>query len=306
MKKSSTGSSELTGSRIVGAADAVLGTDSADTDRIFNMKSSFLLTFLALFVIGWIPTIGQAVAGYVGGRRAGSPLRAFITSVCATVLMIVVLFTISITIDAACALTSTTLEKQIEEFSASYPLIGSLAHGAYDYLCALFGTGSITSVNVVMYLATIPFAILGGVMSDQLKREMRFVSGRSADANRRTFRSISSHEAGKKMGFESYEVYSSMSVNSMNNGSHRVPVEASPVKESPVVTTVVDTNRVSSVAASATPTSASSVTESAGSSASSTTIYTNNSPFGEILHVSTRKAEATKSKDSQSNDMEFI
>lgn len=308
MKFSSRDSSEAKSSRIKSAADAVLGTGAESSNSLYNIKSGTLLTFAFLFVVGWVPMVGQAIAGFVGGRRTGSPYRAIVSSILAVVMAVAVLIAVAVGIETTCSLLSTTPEKQIADFSATYPVLGQLASGLLDYVYALFGSNGVLEINAIMYLVTIPFAVLGGVVADQTQKEMRIVTNRSIEDAHRTVRSLDLYKQGKKMGFESYEEYSPMSVNSMNTTAHTAaaaaaeaepaPVVAPIFKEAPVVTSTVDVRRVNA----ATPTSSLPETES-----TTTTIYTNDSPFGNILHMSTRKPKASESKnDSSSDGMDFI
>ena len=64
-------SSRSVSGRVKEAADTILGTGADKADVMYDSRSGALLTFLLLFIVGWIPTIGQMVAGYVGGRRSG-------------------------------------------------------------------------------------------------------------------------------------------------------------------------------------------------------------------------------------------
>lgn len=44
------------------------------------------MTGLAI-LIGWIPIVGPAVAGYIGGRKAGSPGRGFVAGLIPAVIV---------------------------------------------------------------------------------------------------------------------------------------------------------------------------------------------------------------------------
>ncbi len=47
------------------------------TDKDSVAVASLIMVGLAI-LIGWIPIVGPAIAGYVGGRKAGSPGRGFV------------------------------------------------------------------------------------------------------------------------------------------------------------------------------------------------------------------------------------
>lgn len=56
------------------------------TDKDSIAVASLIMTALAI-LIGWIPIVGPAVAGYVGGRKAGSPGRAFVAGLIPAVIV---------------------------------------------------------------------------------------------------------------------------------------------------------------------------------------------------------------------------
>lgn len=59
------------------------------TDKDSIAVASLIMVGLAI-LIGWIPVVGPAVAGYVGGRKAGSPGRGFIAGLIPAVIVGVV------------------------------------------------------------------------------------------------------------------------------------------------------------------------------------------------------------------------
>ena len=295
------------GSVIRGAADAVLGTGSDDSDNIFNTKSGILLTTVFLFIIGWIPMVGQAVAGYIGGRRSGSPKRGLVSSVIAVIIAVALLIAIATGIETLCSVTSTTLETQIASFGESYPLLAQLASSGLAYLYALFGNGAGFDLNVWMYAITIPFGILGGVVADQSQKEIRIVSARTAEATAHTHRSVELYRAGCKMGFESYEMYAALSTNTMNRVAPKPAIQTA-------VTEIKDTSVANILGSRSngmmTLTSTDSQTVSAAGEVSAgfvtKELNTDNSPFGDIIHTVSRSVPEAKKDDIPFDANEYI
>lgn len=56
------------------------------TDRDSITIASLIMVGLAI-LIGWIPIVGSAIAGYVGGRKAGSPGRGFVAGLIPAVIV---------------------------------------------------------------------------------------------------------------------------------------------------------------------------------------------------------------------------
>lgn len=56
------------------------------TDKDSIAVASLIMTGLAI-LIGWIPIVGPAVAGYIGGRKAGSPGRGFVAGLIPAVIV---------------------------------------------------------------------------------------------------------------------------------------------------------------------------------------------------------------------------
>lgn len=301
LKQRSSESSVGKGSRTKGTAGAVSGTGMEAEISLYNTKSGTFITFIFLFLVGWIPYIGQAVAGFVGGRRSGSVGRAILSSVVAMLMGLAIITAISVAIQTSCSLLNTTIEKQIADFGITYPVLAQISSGLLDYFYLLLGSNGTFELNLAMYIVVVPFSILGGVVAGQNQKEIRLITSHVSKQSQRTIRSIDCYKAGKKMGFESYTEYTAMSVNSLNPVSHTPQGTAfAQIKESPVVTSTVNASKVTS----AIPTSTS---NDSFRTQSTNPIYTNDSPFGGILHVTTNRPSTTESSnDGHSDGMDFI
>lgn len=59
-------------------------TTRADNDSV--VAASLWIVGLSI-LLGWIPVIGPAIAGYVGGRKAGSPGRGVVAGIIPAILL---------------------------------------------------------------------------------------------------------------------------------------------------------------------------------------------------------------------------
>ncbi len=253
LKSRSSGTSIFRRASVKGVAEAVLGTDQRGQRSVYDTRSGTLLTIILLFVVGWIPMVGQMVAGFVGGRRAGSPFRGFIAAFVGTMSVLFVLFVIVESIRGINSALINDPEGEIAVIAASSPFLQQMLNLFLDYSRELFGSADF-SINYATYMITIPFGIIGGIFADQAQKETRIIVTRTGKATARRVRSIEAYKEGKQLGFESFEQYSKMSVNTMAPVSRpvkdEVPVNSArkPTvrkRESPVTATV-DTTRVQS------------------------------------------------------------
>lgn len=258
LKKRSSGASNVRGARIRGAAEAMLGTDTKGQNSMYDTRSGTFLTIILLFVLGWIPMIGQGIAGFIGGRRAGSPMRGLAASVLGTVTVIAIMF---LTVEGLKAVNSAIIsdpEGEIAAVASSYPVIQQVLDAALGYARGLFGNADFT-INFAPYALTIPFGIVGGIVSNQSQKEARLIVESTGKVNARRIRSLDAYRNGKTLGFECFEQYSAMSVNTMSTTSNRTvkkddsvlnPKKASVRPNDTPVTATVDTTRVQSTTTS--------------------------------------------------------
>ena len=256
MNKRSSGAFKVNGASIRGAAEAVLGTDRKGQSRLYDTRSGTLLTIVLLFLLGWIPTIGQMIAGFVGGRRSGSPLRGLIASLTGTFVVILILFLIVEILRAINSALVTDPEGEIAIIASSSPVLQQLLDASLEYGRQLFGNADFT-INYAIYAITIPFGVIGGIFADQAQKETRLIVARTGKVNARRVRSIDAYKDGKSLGFETFEQCTAMSVNSMAAPSRTTVKKEAPAapaarkattvhpRENPVSATV-ETTRIQS------------------------------------------------------------
>ena len=153
----------------------------------FSFWSSSRVILILSFLLWWIQPAGPMIAGYVGGRRAGSPMKAVIAA-------LMPIFAIYI---ANLAYAHNFASHQID-FVASLPMVVSdgaasilpflapykdfmiaYMRGFVEALTSTFGMGTNG------YLMVVIFAYIGGLIAEQTRREMgsRSGSGSSVGVN---------------------------------------------------------------------------------------------------------------------------
>src|SRR3989440_5708094 len=148
----------------------------------FSFWSSSRVILILSFLLWWIQPAGPMIAGYVGGRRAGSPIKAVIAA----------LMPIAAIYIANAAYAHNFAAHQID-FVASLPMVVSDAaasilpfllpykefmvaymRGFVEALTSTFGMGTNG------YLMVVIFAYIGGLIAEQTRRELLSRSGSGA------------------------------------------------------------------------------------------------------------------------------
>ena len=148
----------------------------------FSFWSSSRVILILSFLLWWIQPAGPMIAGYVGGRRAGSPIKAVIAA-------LMPVFAIYI---ANAAYAHNFASHQID-FVASLPAVVSdgvssilpflvpykefmvsYMRGFVEALTTTFGMGTNG------YLMVVIFAYIGGLIAEQTRRELVYRSGSGA------------------------------------------------------------------------------------------------------------------------------
>ncbi len=135
-------------------------------------KSILVLSLL----LWWIPTFGQMVAGYIGGRRAGSHWKAIL----AALIPVVVIWTL----DAVGNYLSPSLSlrflyslpgRGLEGLAAAFPEASSYILLVLNYLRSFaLSLQNTLNMGVNGYMVTIIFAYIGGLMAEQNLKELEF------------------------------------------------------------------------------------------------------------------------------------
>jgi len=161
----------ITGRQVREYPDAELG--HFHHRAAYSMGSAMKYILVLSLLLWWLPTIGQMIAGYVGGRRAGGPWRGVVAAILPVAFIVVLAWGAERGLLAPWLGALTGIPAGIGAFLATVvpPAAPFVAFGL-SYLEAfvrsLQGTLALGSNG---YLVTIVFAYIGGILADQARRE---------------------------------------------------------------------------------------------------------------------------------------
>lgn len=150
---------------------------------IYSFWSATKYVLILSILLWWLPLFGQMIAGYVGGRRAGSPWKG----VLAAVLPLVMIFVIVSSVQPGTPF-GTLFEEAfgvalqpaaiLAAVSDNVPLLAPYIQFSTEYLqsfvSALEGQ---SPYEMNSYILTIAFAYIGGIMAEQSRREIEASAG---------------------------------------------------------------------------------------------------------------------------------
>ena len=156
---------------------------SSSSDDPFNYWSAVKYGSVLMFLLWWIPIFGPMIAGYVAGRRAGTPLKGvFAVSIplavvffVATMVSIKVIPTVWFGVDLG-------PEAIFGSLASAMPVFAPFANFTTGYLESFIGTIQGTSgLRMDFYILGLAFAYIGGAMALQSLREMQYVVKHGGD-----------------------------------------------------------------------------------------------------------------------------
>jgi hypothetical protein len=145
----------------------------------FSFWSSSRVILILSFLLWWIQPAGPMIAGYVGGRRAGSPIKAVI----AALMPVVAIYIANVTyahnfashqVDVVASLPAVISDAaaSILPFLLPYKeFMVSYLSGFVQALTTTFGMGTNG------YLMVVIFSYIGGLIAEQTRRELVYKSG---------------------------------------------------------------------------------------------------------------------------------
>jgi len=190
----------LGGNRKIGA-----GTEEKKETIFGNMGSAIRYTLLLSMLLWWIPLLGQAVAGYVGGRKAGTPARGMVATLVSVMVLMGVAIVIGSGIIGGFDFLNTEPGELVTALKMDFPLLGTLFAYIMMFMQSAFGmiTGT-TSMKLNIYIITVVFGLAGGALAEQHAKE---VKKSAPEEGGRVFipRSLAAYVKGKKLGFENFD-----------------------------------------------------------------------------------------------------
>ncbi|MCJ2555659.1 MAG: hypothetical protein LN415_00925 [Candidatus Thermoplasmatota archaeon] len=160
----------------VGRRDTYSRRVANESHPPYGFWSAVQYTFVLSLFLWWMPTFGQMIAGYVGGRRAGGPWKGAIAAFIPVAIFIAVL-----------AMADQGILTEELSYVAGVPsYIASALHAnvpvlaPYIEFVAVYVTTFVESLALTLglglngYLVTVIFAYIGGVVSSQRRSEMDY------------------------------------------------------------------------------------------------------------------------------------
>ena len=146
---------------------------------VFSFWSASKYVLILSLMLWWLPMFGQMIAGYVGGRRAGSPWKG----VLAALLPVVCLYAIVTGFETG-LLPSHVFGVAIApaaigaSLTHNIPLISPYLDFSSDYVGSFVnGLEGASPYGINTYVLTVAFAYVGGVLAEQNRREIEYTSG---------------------------------------------------------------------------------------------------------------------------------
>lgn len=145
----------------------------------FSFWSASKYVLILSLMLWWLPMFGQMIAGYVGGRRAGGPWKG----VAAAILPVVCLYAVMTGFETGIlpshvfgvAIAPAAIGAALSE---SVPMIAPYISFSSEYVGAFVqALAGSSPYGINMYVLTVAFAYVGGVLAEQSRRELEFNSG---------------------------------------------------------------------------------------------------------------------------------
>ena len=191
----------LGGYRKIGESDEKKKKESTFSE----MFSALRYTLLCMMLLWWIPIVGQAIAGYVGGRKAGTPARGMVVTLLCALAMVGVMTIIATGIIGGFDFLNADPSDTIAAVGLDFPLLGWILSKMLWFLQSSFAMiGGTTSMKVNIYIITVVFGLIGGIIAEQHRKE---VARATPEDGGRIFmpRSLAAYVHGKKLGFENFD-----------------------------------------------------------------------------------------------------
>ncbi len=154
------------------------GKEFKNAKVAYSFWSAVKYTFFLSVLLWWLPIFGQMIAGYVGGRRAGTPWKGVLAALIPVIAIFGIMTGIEMGIIPTIIFGIDLSPGAIMGYIAAHlPLIEPYFNFTVMYVESfLDALQATTSLSLDSYIITVAFAYIGGILSDQTRREMEFVT----------------------------------------------------------------------------------------------------------------------------------
>ena len=149
--------------------------DSKDIKKkkVYGFWPGLKYTVILSVLLFWMPPFGQMIAGYVGGRKAGTPVKGFFATLLPVIMVFAIYGFIRVGILPGLDTIWTRGFDTISSVAIGIPLIGPIMDFSLHYLGFFSSYIGMGSAWLAPYVLTLLFGYAGGVMSLHHKRELK-------------------------------------------------------------------------------------------------------------------------------------
>lgn len=139
--------------------------------REHNILAGIWYVFILSCLLWWLPLFGQMIAGYIGGRKAGSPIKGLLVAVIPVFIILLLIMGMDfglLPFLGTIASIPNIIMNGIRSFS---PHAASYLSGIYNSLSSLVG------LNGNGFIIVVAFGLIGGMMAEMNRKEIIQATG---------------------------------------------------------------------------------------------------------------------------------
>lgn len=155
---------------------SVYKPDVNDEKRIFKRREHPILTgiwyvFILSCLLWWLPLFGQMIAGYIGGRKAGTPMKGVLVAL----IPVFFIFLLFIGMDQGYFPFLMSIVSIPHNLMTG---VNSLSPQAASYLSGIYNNlKTVVGLDGNGFFIILVFGFIGGIMADMNKKEIVHASG---------------------------------------------------------------------------------------------------------------------------------
>jgi len=191
--------------RVASFSDDHEGKKVRKARKVYSIWGAMKYTMVLSLLLWWLPVFGQMIAGYIGGRKAGSPLKGVVSAVLPVVALFAVITALDHLLSQSFSGTSSASSSLLAGFATGIPVIGPYLDFTRSYVMNFLDSlaGS-APYGMNSYIITLAFAYIGGILADQTRREIEAVSGAAGSHTTLVVSPNEYREGAHHMGFPAH------------------------------------------------------------------------------------------------------
>ena len=140
--------------------------------KIYHFWGGVKYTVIFTMLLFWIPPFGQMIAGYIGGRKAGSSLKGMFATLIPVAFLFFIFGLSRMGIFSAQFDWIFTLPESGASMASGLPLLGKVAQFSTDYIRTFVQSFGFGETWLTPYILTVIFGYLGGIISSRHQKEL--------------------------------------------------------------------------------------------------------------------------------------